>query len=615
MSLETEEITLPVKGWADASAAPAGKLPQLFRDSPADRWVYGLAAVGLIVLYSLALHIFWAPAHPGVDQNGYLVGGKMFSRTWSSGFEPSDPFAFVGRMWIEGPQGKYFPKYPLGLSFIYAIALKIGGAKWGVTLAFLVSPICMALALGATFLIVRMMAGSFAGVLAILIMACSPVTMGLTNNPNSHASAICFTTCGMYLLLRWWQKNGTARAIGAGFLLGMAATVRYTEGTLVVPMVIVALLNFRRSRKWLRESAYLAAAWAIPILILLAYNVHSFGHLTGYDPTNESTAFSWKYFYEDENWQTMIRQLYDMGLFFILPFSVLGLGMMWRWNWRISLVLLGWILPNIGLYSFYYWAPDGTSIAYLRFFLTIFPALALAAAWSLRKLIDWSARDGATIAPRLSVGVLLAIGCGVNLYTAAADVEADSRNNWALAGASKAVLATCPSGSLIFAQDRWLNFLQLAGDYQLYDFQQFNRAAVQRFAHIDPDQPNGLQPQRAMEIYQRLKDETEPQLIKEQNELMSSALAAGKRVFFLVPRNSLGMATRFLPRNQFASEFVGSWEEPADPRQPPRRPWLGFAPQRWGGSQDANQSTIWEILEAKLRPTPKVRSSGSRKGT
>ena len=36
-----------------------------------------------------------------------------------------------------------------------------------------------------------------------------------------------------------------------------------------------------------------------------------------------------------------------------------------------------WIVPSLLIYSAYYWAPDGTHIGYLRFFLTVFPGLAI----------------------------------------------------------------------------------------------------------------------------------------------------------------------------------------------------------------------------------------------
>ncbi|HSV16271.1 MAG TPA: hypothetical protein VLI90_18555, partial [Tepidisphaeraceae bacterium] len=118
-----------------AVESPAGKLPRLVEEPAADRWIYGVLALALVVGYYIALHTYWVPAHPGVDQNGYLVGGKFFASTWSTGFKPADPFSFVGRMWVEAQNGRFYPKYPLGLSVIYAAAMKIGGARYGLSLA------------------------------------------------------------------------------------------------------------------------------------------------------------------------------------------------------------------------------------------------------------------------------------------------------------------------------------------------------------------------------------------------------------------------------------------------------------------------------------------------
>src|SRR5271155_5255786 len=81
------------------------------------------------------------------------------------------------------------------------------------------------------------------------------------------------------------------------------------------------------------------------------------GRATGFGARSRR-EFSWDYF--QDNWETMLRQLYTTGLFFILPFSILGLVLMWRWNWRVALVLTAWIVPDIALYTAYYWAPDGT---------------------------------------------------------------------------------------------------------------------------------------------------------------------------------------------------------------------------------------------------------------
>jgi hypothetical protein len=443
--------------------------PEIFPragESDTARWIYGVAAVLLAIGWYFVFHAYWAPAHDGVDQNGYLVGGRMFADHLSTGMEPADwKYGFVGRMWIGTPWMTYYPKYPIGLPIIYAGTLELGwialgraiafalnsicwslipvlifislrttlqwqwrqlgiwrtpicvaitfivtlvamrivlgplsrlpidGPSVGVELAYLVCPMCTLLGLVATFQLVRLVAGSFGAILAMIAVACSPVTLELANNSNSHASSLFCVSWGMFLLIRWWQSGGTARACLAGFLLGYAVTIRYTEGLLLLPLVLAALLRAPwRCRRAMIETALLLAWWAIPVMFLLCFNLGAFGSLTGYDSTNESTGFSWQYF--QTHWDTTTRQFYNSGLFFILPVAVAGLVVMFVQHWRMALLLASWIVPSLIVYTAYYWAPDNVTTAYLRFYLTIFPALAMAGFWLMARVIP------AAMAPR-----------------------------------------------------------------------------------------------------------------------------------------------------------------------------------------------------------------------
>lgn len=573
-----------------------------------DCWAWGIIALLLIGAFAWVMHVYWVPVTPGVDQNGYLVGGKLFAATGSSGFRPDNVYSFVGRMWIQAADGRVFPKYPLGLSIIYAAMLKLGGANWGQWLCFTVSPIAMALALVATFLFVRQLVGSFAAVLAVLIVGTSPVTMGLADNPNSHATALCLVTWGMYLAMQWWQKNGLWRAILAGLLIGSAVSIRYTEGLVAIPMGIILLMNLRPRvrRSWIQSIAMLLA-WALPVVSLVVYNWVSFHHITGYDPTNESTGFSFAYF--QNNWETMVREMYNTGLFFILPFSVMGLVLMWRWSARVTLVLSIWIIPNLLLYSFYYWAPDNASISYLRFFLTIFPALALAAVWAMKWMVDLAAAQSMRWTPLLAIGVVLLIACGMDVHTALGITEPEARIDGSLQAAAREVLTVCPAGSTIFASDHLLDYLQFAGDFHLYDMQQFDRRQIRRLEHIDPTQPNGLQPQRAKALYDRLRDASTRDVIAEQNRLMTESLQKNQRVFMIYPDKEVRQAREFVTRRSFTSSIVGTWSEALDPRLVKRRK-QAFAAHlavmagqkarlfaRWAAAN--NGQVRWDILEVK----------------
>src|SRR5438067_366378 len=48
-----------------------------------------------------------APGRIGVDENAYLVGGRMLAEHGTTGFKPSDDYQFVGAMWVRTSSGWY----------------------------------------------------------------------------------------------------------------------------------------------------------------------------------------------------------------------------------------------------------------------------------------------------------------------------------------------------------------------------------------------------------------------------------------------------------------------------------------------------------------------------
>ena len=149
--------------------------------------------------------------------------------------------------------GDYYPKYPLGLPLLYACIFWIFGATKAATLAFLVSPVCSILAVAGMFFLGRVMAGSFAGLMAAILLGTSELTIELSNNPNSHASCLAFIVWGIYLLVKWWQGKGSwagsLLGIVGGFLIGYAGLIRYSEGLLVLP-IAVACFSRVSGRQW-----------------------------------------------------------------------------------------------------------------------------------------------------------------------------------------------------------------------------------------------------------------------------------------------------------------------------------------------------------------------------
>jgi hypothetical protein len=598
---ELEPAALPAP---QAQTRSAGSLPSLVeRENALDHWIWNLLAAAVVVGFLFANWCYWIPAHPGVDQNGYLVGGRMFAQNLSMELRPIrpgamnefDPHQLVGRMWVGAnlgtPDERYFPKYPLGFPFLVSLCLWIGGATWGPIAAYWINPIAMTLALAATFLLMRALAGSFAALCGLVVFASSPVTMALTDNPNSHATAVCCAAWGMYLLIRWWQSRGAWRAFGAGFLLGYAATIRYSEGTLFLPLALVIAFNMRwREKESYKQAGVAFLGWLIPVALLVTYNLAAMGTITGYDSTNESLGFSLDY--AAENWETMIRQLGGIGLYFVFPFSVLGLVWMFWWSWRVATVLAAWIVPCMLVYTFYYWAPDpqaaqqqGVYTGYLRFFMTILPALAACAYWLFARLIRLAqaTHQGAPqFVAVLAMGLTTWIALAVHLQNSTFAAEEDQLRRLMLKMNADEVLASAPAGAVIFCPDTPLvHHLQFVRDYTLYTGETFNKAFVSSLPSLRPDEPQGWEPGRRDALYKRLKDQSQQQLDEQAKRVLASALNAGRRVFFVAPgrendpfvrrrraeangraAQAAEFVKRFATPDRFDTEVVAGWNLP-----------------------------------------------------
>jgi 4-amino-4-deoxy-L-arabinose transferase-like glycosyltransferase len=528
------------------------------------RWIFLAVALLAAAGFFAALHAYWVPADPNVDENAYLVSGKLLARTGSPGFVPPDPYALVGKMWIGTAEGRFYPKYPLGQPLLVAAAIR----TLGLSAAFAVNPLLMALALLGVFLLVREAAGSPAGLLAMLALALSPVVLAEANDPDSHAASLAFTVWGMFLLLRWWRTGKLGTAALAGLLLGYAAIVRYTEGLLLLPLLLIVLfrLGRRPDRKSLYAAAALLAGWALPIAAQVAFNLRALHSLTGYDTTHESTAFSTAYF--AHNWQLTARQLFTLGLPLLLPLAVLGLALLaWRQR-RLGIVLWAWLLPNTLLYTAYYWALENDGVNYLRFFLSVFPPLALGLGWLLTRPLPGPVWIGKWAQPALVLAVVLA--CGAYGAREIAPLLASDRGDRQAARAvGEAALANAPAGSAIFGPQNSLLALQYAGDYRLYSRTLFVRRAILELGQIDPKRPNALQPERAQALFQRLGSLSNPELLRLERNLMAAALASGRRVFLIAPAAANRAWLRFADPDldaadgrSFVTRQAASWTAP-----------------------------------------------------
>jgi Dolichyl-phosphate-mannose-protein mannosyltransferase len=369
-------------------------LPNLVQSEPLFvRLLWLLVAAVLLWGHFYLVKSFWAPSHPGVDQNGYQVGGKLFSETFSSGYKPSNPYIYVGWMWIQTPDGWVYPKYPLGIPVLDALCLWLAPTlHQGVVWSYMVSPVCTVLAAAAMFLMLRTVASSFAAVLGLILMAANPVALVLSNNSNSHAAAMGFTTWGILFLI-WWMRYGSWwRGLIAGFLLGYAVTIRYTEGLLILPIAAAVLTSMRYERpreiRWWAAGIWIALAiiggvlktsthvpmqgwhtWAPLALVALLFSLapsrtfsptHAWGYLLEASRSLISAAIVFTAIslnLSTLTWKSPVDQSIVTWLAIVLLLGLIPLIYSIRWlepksYLRPLIVPLGWLIPVIALVIF-----------------------------------------------------------------------------------------------------------------------------------------------------------------------------------------------------------------------------------------------------------------------
>ena len=397
-------------------------LPRPWTLPPEPRWGRYIAAallLAILVLYSFVMHAYYAGAHGGVDQSGYLRTAQLLVDTHRLSFIPVDPYQFASRMCImtepfrdltpEEVQAGAAPyhiyaKYPFGFPLLAAVARWASGSFAAM---YMVNPASTVLALAFAYLMFRQLLTRFTSLIGVLLLACNPLTLYYSNDANSHATTLLFICIGFWGLLAWMRTHSKWQGFVGGFALGYACTIRYSEFLLVLPVASAAAASFfanfwswfknRRTggggmklapmTNWL----YPVLGWAIPIATLCIICWISFGQpwKTGYTYCHEDTGFGWKYFLgasgsgggvdtaKQGNWETFLLQLNRTGLYVLWPLALVGLFGMVAKLPRVAMVLLLWLLPPTFLYMFYYWAPNGaeTMVNYLRFFISIVPGL------------------------------------------------------------------------------------------------------------------------------------------------------------------------------------------------------------------------------------------------
>ena len=430
----------------------------------------------ILGIYALLLATFYVPAHPGVDQNGYMTTGRELVEHGRLYFRPHNPYQFIGAMMVQLPDGLVYAKYPPGVGVLAALAWFLGGRN----AIYAVDPICVLIGMSAAYVLFLQLVDEFPALIGVVLLMINPVILQFADDADSHGAAFGFTTLGMCLLVIWLRRGGWRWGAAAGIVLGFCPWMRYTEALWCIPLLVALIIARANDRRPWRDVAATAVAYALPILGLAAINWISFGYpwRTGYWYCGEQGGFSWRYLVAGDatsnyqgNWITLLGQFENFGLFLIFPFVALGMGRLLAEQRRWGLLLAAWIIPSAAVYLFYYWAPSQlNTVIYLRFFIDLMPAMILCALWAMMNIF------GPFINTRgLTVGLLTFMAGAYCLTRSVPDMERARAVKINLVDAAKTLNRFTGPRAVIFADPPLCDYLGSITNDRLYNLQIFSR--------------------------------------------------------------------------------------------------------------------------------------------
>ncbi len=502
----------------------------------------------LLISYTLLLSAFYVPAHPGVDQNGYMTTGRELVEHGRLYFRPHNPYQFIGAMMVQLPDGLVYAKYPPGVGVLAAMARLLGGSH----AVYLVDPTLMIIGMVAAYVLFLQLVDEFLALIGVIFLMVNPVILQFADDANSHGAAFGFTTIGMCLLLIWLRRGGWRWGVAAGVMLGFCPWMRYTEALWCIPLLVALIIARTKDRRPWKDITAAVVAYAIPILVLMLINWASFGYpwRTGYWYCGEQGGFSWRYLVAGDrtsnyqgNWFTALGQFENLGMYLIFPLVLLGLGKMLVQNRRWGILLATWMIPSTGVYLLYYWAPSKiNTVIYLRFFIDVMPAMILCALWAMQELFGRSMHTRG-----LTVGLLALMAGAYCLKMTIPTMERSRDMKINLTAAAKALHRFTGSRPVIFANSTVCNYLGSITNYRLYDVQMFSPLFFRRCFHMAAERgPHAFQYAR-LENYIKLfgrrssSGRERPLSLAGYHQLeltiIHRAWAKGQPVFYIAPAN------------------------------------------------------------------------------
>ncbi|NOZ22620.1 MAG: hypothetical protein GXP25_16205 [Planctomycetes bacterium] len=450
--------------------------------------------IGLVVLLT-AHFVFlmgnFAPAICSPDANGYWAQASLLFNTGRTWFLPEADSQYIGIHWLVTDSGKYFSRYPPGLSVL------VGAVYWlfGYKASVLVNPVLATLSLLGLFFLVRRLVGPGWGVAGVFALAVNPIFNQHAIACDSHVAVAFCLVWGVWLLLRWSENGKLWEIFLAGLVLGCIPAIRYPEALFAIGIGVFLLWHIRsRKRIWLH---YLAACLgaAIPIVPLLIRNQLAFGafYRTAYALTKEQTGFGWDYF--RSHFAGYIQNLNGSGVGMFFALGVVGMAAMCfspRVR-RVGVFLILLVVPSTLLYMAYYWGNQRMAGATLRFLIPTFICYIAAGLWAL----DWAMKGASTALRSTVVIVVLALNFVWGAFESADGLRKLHAQKYALACVTDGIEKNLKHGDLIIADGGLLQHLDFVRHWRLADLKSLRpRPPVDRILQRqqrDPDRPMPMQ--------------------------------------------------------------------------------------------------------------------------
>ena len=468
------------------------------------------------------------------DETVYAKTALRLSVDRAVTLAPGDDVAPLNAWYKRVGEGRYVSKYPPGLPLVLAAAHRVGGvgALFWVGLGFMGLGLVLIQEVG------RRLVDDLTGWVAAWLLGTNVVYLRFANSVMSDLPAAVWGLAGLACVV---VGRGGWSSLASGILLGAAVATRYVAVLALVPVVAAVLLRTESSTRDLsrgRSLAIVLVGLASVLAGLLAYRVMVFGNVTG-TPSEEvvtgrgDRTVEWSYVGQSLNSLRLgkiPRNLASMGGALALPrggglglVALVGLALLRER--RLAALLLFWVLPTLGLHAVYDAA--GPDLLYLRFFLPIYPAVALLAAVAVASPARARPRRGglaATLVAALIIGGLAAAWSRQTLAEETATVP-DSEELSTLAD-------RVPAGSCIIGRRPALNVIAVThhGRHELLVENQRSRR---------PDEEPHLIKQGAMAWRLNLYEMNGEELVEENLKRVDGRLQADQRVFLLVRLRAL----------------------------------------------------------------------------